>query len=107
MPRFVLLLHDCPDGRPRATHLDLMVEVGSVLQTWALPQVPQAWRGLDLNDVQFSASNTVNAERLADHRLAYLEYEGPVSRERGHVRRLDEGSYRTGPSPTVFSLQGR
>src|SRR5262245_52883163 len=107
MPRFVLLLHDCPDGRPRATHCDLMLEVGSALQTWALSLLPQAWRGLDLNDSQFSASNAVNADRLADHRLAYLEFEGPVGGDRGYVRCLDAGNYRVGPSPTVFSFKGR
>lgn len=107
MPRFVLLLHDCPDGRPRATHCDLMLEVGSALRTWALAQVPHAWSGLDLNDELLAASDTVDADRLADHRLTYLEYEGPISGGRGHVRRLDQGSYCAGLSPSTFSLQGR
>ena len=40
-----------------------------------------------------AAMNTVPAERLADHRLAYLDYEGPVSGDRGHVRRLDAGTF--------------
>ena len=31
--------------------------------------------------------------RLADHRLAYLDYEGPISGERGSVTRWDEGQY--------------
>ncbi|MGD9632805.1 MAG: hypothetical protein AB7G28_07440 [Pirellulales bacterium] len=107
MPRFVLLLHDCPDGRPRATHCDLMLEVGAALETWALELVPRAWDKLDIDPRMLSTSNTVDAERLADHRLAYLEYEGPVSGDRGHVRRLDEGSYRPSPSPMLFSLEGR
>jgi hypothetical protein len=29
---------------------------------------------------------------LPNHRLAYLTYEGPVSRGRGEVRRVDEGA---------------
>ena len=33
------------------------------------------------------------ATRLPDHRLAYLEYEGPVSGNRGVVRRIDSGKY--------------
>ena len=32
------------------------------------------------------------AEALPDHRIAYLEYEGPVSGDRGEVRRWDRGS---------------
>jgi hypothetical protein len=31
------------------------------------------------------------AERLADHRVAYLEYEGEISGGRGSVRRVAEG----------------
>jgi hypothetical protein len=34
----------------------------------------------------------LSAESIADHRLAYLDYEGPVSRERGSVQRWDTGS---------------
>ena len=30
-------------------------------------------------------------ERLPDHRAAYLDYEGPVSGNRGNVRRIDRG----------------
>lgn len=30
-------------------------------------------------------------EELPEHRRAYLEYEGPVSNNRGHVRRIDAG----------------
>ncbi|HAH45812.1 MAG TPA: hypothetical protein DCM07_13360, partial [Planctomycetaceae bacterium] len=33
------------------------------------------------------------AESLPDHRLVYLEYEGPVSGERGTVTRWDKGSF--------------
>lgn len=36
---------------------------------------------------------TCDAEQLADHRLAYLEYEGPVSGNRGQVTRWDAGQY--------------
>ena len=34
------------------------------------------------------------AEALADHRLEYLRYEGPVSGGRGEVARWDQGAYR-------------
>jgi hypothetical protein len=35
----------------------------------------------------------IRAEELGDHRLAYLEYEGPLSGDRGRVRRYDAGEF--------------
>jgi hypothetical protein len=81
MPRFVVLRHEFPAGHSRAAHWDLMFEWGQVLRTWAVPEEP------------FSAKGTV-AEALADHRRAYLDYEGPVSGDRGTVTRWDAGEYR-------------
>ena len=80
MPRFVLLRHETPAGFGRPSHWDLMLQTGDHLRCWALAQLPDD-----------SADQW--AEGLADHRLAYLEYEGPVSRDRGHVARQDEGKY--------------
>jgi hypothetical protein len=80
MPRFVILLHETPPDSDRATHWDLMLEVGDVLRTWAIGEEPRMGRFID-------------AEGLADHRLAYLDYEGPVSRDRGTVSRWDSGHY--------------
>lgn len=80
--RFVLLRHDLAESR----HWDLMLETEGVLATWQLlrdPFVEESW----------SPSRTLPARRLQDHRLAYLEYEGPVSRDRGHVTRVDAGTY--------------
>ena len=74
--RFALLIHDSPRG----LHYDFFLEVGDVLKTWALPQLPEA--GLEMP-----------CEALADHRPMYLDYEGPVSGGRGTVRRWDQGSY--------------
>ena len=74
--RFVILRHDMPASAPRATHWDFMVESGEgVLRTWALEREP-------------AAKVDIPALALADHRLAYLEYEGPVSGDQGHVTRL-------------------
>jgi hypothetical protein len=75
MSRYVILMHDHP-----FLHWDLMLEDGNVLRTWRLLQVPAAGR-------------TAKAEQLADHRLAYLDYEGPVSGGRGNVARWDHGTY--------------
>jgi len=33
------------------------------------------------------------AEKIHDHRLEYLEYEGPISNDRGVVKRMDRGKY--------------
>ncbi len=84
-----------------------MLEVGPALQTWALRRVPIDWQSLDLSQELLAASNSVEAERIADHRLAYLEYEGPVRGDRGHVRRLDAGEYRVGATATRYSLDGQ
>jgi hypothetical protein len=75
MPRFVILEHTW-----NGVHWDLMLEVGGHLRTWAIdaPIAP----GVDLP-----------ARDLADHRLEFLDYEGPVSRNRGSVRRFDQGEY--------------
>jgi hypothetical protein len=80
MPRFVVLRHDCPTGFVRPPHWDFMLEIGGTLRTWALAAEP-------------CASQAAPAQRLADHRLAYLDYEGPISGDRGSVSRWDRGSY--------------
>ncbi len=67
-----------PAGALRATHWDFMVESASALRTWALACEPVA-------------DEAIPAMSLADHRLAYLEYEGPISGDRGNVSRWDQG----------------
>jgi hypothetical protein len=76
MPRFVILEHDHP-----TLHWDLMLEWGDVLRTWRLAEAP-------------TGPGSVNAEPSFDHRLHYLDYEGPVSGNRGSVHRWDHGVYR-------------
>lgn len=76
MARFVILRHDSP----RSLHWDLMLEHAGSLRTWAL-------------EVEPIADTPIAAEALADHRLAYLDYEGPVSGDRGTVVRWDQGEY--------------
>jgi len=73
MPRFALLEHDHPSA-----HLDLLLEDGGVLLAWRLGALPPD-------------GGSVPAVRNFDHRLVYLDYEGPVSGGRGSVRRLDGG----------------
>lgn len=83
MPRFVILEHDYPER-----HWDFMVESGEVLWTWRLPEPPAVGR------------EPMAAVRIADHRLAYLEYEGPISGGRGSVHRWDEGFFFWDGEPT-------
>ncbi|MCC7474864.1 MAG: hypothetical protein IT425_05675 [Pirellulales bacterium] len=100
MPRFVLLYHDCPASYERPSHWDFMLEHGDVLRTWAISALPCDWRNVHVATVNLAAScpelgttNLVLAVPLSDHRSAYLEYEGELSRERGRVFRLVAGTY--------------
>ncbi len=81
MPRAVLLRHDLPDG---SFHYDWMI------QRAGGPDRPlvtfRVWDRIDRGDAP-----EFPAERLADHRAAYLGYEGPVSGDRGQVLRVAGG----------------
>ncbi|MEX2168175.1 MAG: hypothetical protein WD851_02605 [Pirellulales bacterium] len=92
MPRYVLLRHELPPQSGRASHWDFMLEHEGVLWTWALEQLPKLWL-VELNLPHEDASDEVPARRLADHRLAYLEYEGLVSGDRGSVNRVTQAGY--------------
>jgi hypothetical protein len=92
MPRYVILEHETSDG----THFDFMLEMGGVLKTWSLPQSP-------------SLGKQMHAEVLPDHRLAYLDYEGPISGNRGSVTRWDRGTYeveRQSESESIVRITG-
>mgnify|MGYP001068462537 CR=1 FL=1 len=73
--RFVVLEH-----RWDGVHWDFMLEVGGGLATWAIGAPIHFDRDLP-------------ARKLADHRIDYLTYEGPVSRDRGTVRLLGSGTF--------------
>lgn len=75
MPRFALLYHDHP-----RIHWDLLLEEGNVLRAFRLDEPPEIGR-------------TFQAERINDHRLIYLEYEGPISGGRGEVLQWDAGQF--------------
>ena len=79
-PRFVLLHHAMEASAGRYDHWDLMLEHGGTLVTFELDRLP-------------TATGQFEARRLADHRLAYLDYEGHISGNRGQVFRLDRGRY--------------
>src|SRR3569623_1675370 len=88
MPRFVVLRHECPPSHPRGLHWDFMLEAGETLKTWSLPQSP----GEFVNQAD-APLESMQVEALADHRLAYLDYEGPISGDRGVVSRFVRGEY--------------
>jgi hypothetical protein len=77
MLRYVVLRHE---GIPHP-HFDLMFETaaGSDLTTWRSDRWP------------IDAPTPLT--KLADHRSAYLEYEGPLGGNRGSVRRVAAGNY--------------
>lgn len=75
MPRYVILEHDYPQ-----LHWDLMLESGMVLITWRLCRPP-------------SPGVAIRATEIEHHRLFYLDYEGPISADRGKVTRWDAGVF--------------
>lgn len=72
---YAILTHDHP-----FFHWDLLLDAGEVAWTWRLLDEP-------------SGESHPRAERIADHRRLYLDYEGPVSGNRGSVTRWDWGTY--------------
>ncbi len=77
MPRRFVILHHTGFGRE---HWDLMLESADALWTWKLSQDPTAGVG-----------RVVEAVKIGDHRKHYLDYEGPLSGNRGQVSRVDHG----------------
>jgi len=75
MPRFVILEHYF-----QGVHWDFMLESGDTLRTWRLESPPAPGQSID-------------ATPLADHRRAYLDYEGEISGGRGRVSRWDQGEF--------------
>jgi hypothetical protein len=94
--RFVVQSHSASDGE----HYDLMLEDGPALATWRIDRLPG----------DLAAGESIDAIELPPHRLAYLDYEGPISGGRGSVKIADAGEYVTlqrGPDEWHFELKGR
>lgn len=79
MPRFVIQKH----VKRRTSHFDLMLEKHGKLLTWSIT---------DILSLQ-KKGKAVQAKKLPDHRLLYLDYEGKISRGRGNVQIWDRGTY--------------
>jgi len=74
---FVILEH----RTGQEVHWDLMLQWGDVLRTWSLSRPPEV-------------GQTISARALPDHRIHFLDYEGPISQDRGHVTQWDRGTYK-------------
>lgn len=89
--RFVVLEHETDPH-----HYDLMIEHDDGLWTWSL------YRG-DLPDT----IDELELERIQDHRKDYLTYEGPVSGDRGFVRRVESGTCGLSDARPKTCIDGR
>ncbi len=90
--RYVVLRHEGIDD----PHYDLMFETspGSDLTTWRSKKWP--------------IDTETPLVQLGEHRRAYLEYEGPLSNDRGNVQRIAAGRYRLDrPSDTLWRITFR
>lgn len=104
--RFVLLKHLMPALAQRPTHWDLMIDFGEKLLTFELRELPDCRPVGKTQDLQVT--------RLADHRTAYLDYEGPLTADtagtaRGCVERVTAGwaQFVAGDITTMIRLQLR
>ena len=85
-----------------------MLEQADALLTWELQQLPKCWATV-LGLEEFNL-DTVSALPLPDHRTLYLDYEGPLTENRGHVTRCDCGDYyliKQNESSLEFTLAGK
>ena len=79
LKRFVIQKH----VRQTDVHWDFMIEQGQSLQTWRIDTAPDK-----------ITHNAVNAQKIADHPLRFLTYEGPVNERKAAVQIADSGTYR-------------
>lgn len=78
MNKFVIQKHT----KAGDVHWDLMLQAGSVLQTWRLNSPPQ--------ELQNQITTSI---KIFDHPLKFLTYEGSVNNGLGQVEIVDSGTY--------------
>ncbi len=99
IPTAVLLRHDTPDGDH---HFDLLLDtlhraepddprLDDIDERTLLAFRVRAPLHLPDSDKNAHLLETFDALALPLHRRRYLQYEGPLTRNRGHVSRLAEG----------------
>jgi hypothetical protein len=77
--QFVIQKHCTPDGG----HWDLMLQIENTLWTWRLHHPPE-----HIQDTPTAV------EKIADHPLRFLTYEGPVQNDTATVKIEDHGSFK-------------
>ena len=95
MSKFVIQKHIKADD----THWDLMLQAGSVLQTWRLDRPPKKLQG-----------QTITAIKIFDHPLKFLTYEGTVNDGQGQVEIADSGTchiIKRSETKIEFELHGK
>ena len=93
--QFVIQQHTTPDG----VHWDLMLEMDDCLWTWRLAVPPAEIK-----------NKIISAERIHDHPLRFLTYEGPIQNGTGSVKIADRGSYQLleqADNTLTFQSQGK
>jgi bifunctional non-homologous end joining protein LigD len=76
---FVIQKHSTPDGG----HWDLMLQIENTLWTWRINHPPE------------HIQNTpITAQRIADHPLRFLTYEGSVQNYTASVKIADNGNFK-------------
>ncbi|HMN40857.1 MAG TPA: hypothetical protein PKE29_08420 [Phycisphaerales bacterium] len=93
MVPWVILLHEASDG---TSHYDWLIQSSPVDRQASLISFRVSARPDDPAAVAFEA------ERMSDHRAAYLSFEGEVRGGRGRVRRVGEGLARIEADNGVF-----
>jgi hypothetical protein len=77
--RFVIQKHSTPDGG----HWDLMLQIENTLWTWRLGHPPE-----------HIGDTPISVERIADHPLRFLTYEGSVQNHTASVKIIDHGNFK-------------
>ena len=76
--KFVLLKHS---HKENPAHWDLMLEEGELLSTWRLEELPKV------------GEKVLRGEKIFDHLVKFLNYEGAVNNGLGQVNRVGQGFY--------------
>jgi hypothetical protein len=85
--QFAILFHDLPVDSVRKSHWDLLLKPPEVASNPVRSLIC-----FEVNDAPEMWVADVDCVRLPDHRLVYLEYEGPISGGRGDVSRVCRGA---------------
>ena len=87
---FVIQEHQTPDG----VHWDLMLQEGDTLRTWRMNSPPRTVDAI-----------AMPLERIHDHPLRFLTYEGPVQNNTSRIHIVERGRFkRIAQTPSQWSV---